>query len=80
MKKAHRGEGALLGAALGLTVAGIVSNKRNNVIVSALAGAVIGSLIGAHLRTKPFKVPYIVQDAGALYKVYPDGSRRKIRV
>lgn len=80
MKKAHLGEGAFLGAALGITLAGIVSNKKNNVIISALAGALIGSTIGAHLKTKPFKVPYIVEDAGALYKVYPDGSRKKIRV
>jgi hypothetical protein len=79
MKKAHSGEGALIGAALGVTLAGIVSGKRKNVIISGLVGAAIGGTIGSQIRAKGNRVPYIVEDAGRLFKVYPDGSRRKIR-
>ncbi len=80
MKKPHSGEGALIGAALGITLAGMVTTKRKNVLISAMLGAAIGGTVGAQIRAKGNRVPYIVEDAGILFKVYPDGSRRKIRV
>ncbi|CAN5834974.1 hypothetical protein BH11BAC7_BH11BAC7_04860 [soil metagenome] len=80
MKKANAGEGALIGAAVGIAVAASVSGKRNAIIISALAGAVIGGAIGKQVRAKGNRIPYMVADSGSLFKVYPDGSRRKVRI
>jgi hypothetical protein len=45
----------------------------------ALLGLAIGAAVKAQKKAKENDVPYVIEEDGYLYKVYPDGSRKKIK-
>jgi hypothetical protein len=67
--------GGIIGAALGA----LISKSKNGPILGALAGAVILATYKANEKAKATKIPLFVEEAGSLYEIKPDGSKRFVK-
>jgi hypothetical protein len=63
--------GGIIGAALGA----LISKSKDGAILGALAGAVILATHKANEKAKKTNLPLILEEAGNLYEIKPDGSK-----
>ena len=68
--------GGLLGAGLGALLS---KDKEEGAVIGAILGAAFAATLRANSEAQKTKVPLIMYENGALYRVQPDGEKVFVR-
>lgn len=68
--------GGVIGASLGLLIA---ENKKEGLILGAIAGAAILATLRASQQARKTNVPIWVEEGGNLYEIIPNEGKRFVR-
>lgn len=67
--------GGIIGAALGA----ILTNKKDNTVLSAVASAVLFATYNANQQAQKTNIPVYVKEDEGLYEIKPGGIKTKIK-
>ena len=68
--------GGIIGATLGALIA---DDNQEGAIIGAMAGAVIFATLKANNEARQTKVPFYIQENGALYEIAADGTKHFVK-